>query len=435
MNDRLIAENISVEQSRLQFAGQDVAALADRYGTPLYLMDEDRIRERCRTYRSAMQEAFGDRARVLYASKAAAFKQMFRILKDEGLSADVVSCGELYTAMQAGFEAKNIWFHSSNKTDADIRYAIANGVGCFVVDNTEELFAVDRIAGESGKRQSILLRLTPGIDPHTFDAVATGLVDSKFGFGMETGFAEEAVRLALSLTNVQLIGFHCHVGSQVFESDVFLRSAEVMLAFMDGMRSRYGYVADVLDLGGGYGVRYLPSDPVFDLRESILEIGRFITDLCHARRYPLPEIALEPGRSIVADAGMTVYTVGMVKRIPQVRTYVSVDGGMTDNIRYALYGAPYTVLPVTRMQEPPAMQCTIVGRCCESGDIIQPDVFLPATMQRGDLLAVCTTGAYHYSMASNYNRIPRPPVVMLKDGASYVAVKRESLDDLVRNDL
>ena len=411
MDDRLIADNIAVDQNRLLFAGQDVAALADRYGTPLYLMDEDRIRAQCRTYRSAMQAAFGARSRVLYASKAAAFKQMFRILRDEGLSADVVSSGELYTAQKAGFPMENVWFHSSNKTDADIAFAITSGVGCFVVDNTEELLAIDRIAAESGVRQSILLRLTPGIDPHTFAAVATGLVDSKFGFGIETGFAEEAVRMALSLQHVQLLGFHCHVGSQVFDADVFLRSADVMLTFMDAMRARYGYVADVLDLGGGYGVRYLPSDPVLNLAESILEIGRFVTALCQKLRYPLPDIALEPGRSIVADAGMT------------------------DNIRYALYGAPYTVLPVTRMKEPSTMLCSVVGRCCESGDIIQPDVYLPDTMQRGDRLAVCTTGAYHYSMASNYNRIPRPPIVMLKNGESYIAVKRESLDDLICNDL
>lgn len=434
MNDGLIADNLSVKGSGLQFCGQDVAALAKEYGTPLYLMDEDCIRARCRTYREAVKRAFGERGRVLYASKAAAFLHMFRIMQEEGLSVDVVSCGELYTAYKAGFPMENVWFHSSNKTDADIAFAMDLGVGCFIVDNTDELESIDRIAAERQFRQDILLRITPGIDPHTFDAVATGKVDSKFGFGIETGAAEAVTARALELPHVRLVGFHCHVGSQVFDSDVFLRSADILFSYMDRIRAVYGYVADRLDLGGGYGVRYVVSDPALDLAANIAEVGARVKALCERYAYPQPEISFEPGRSIVADAGLTVYTVGTVKRIPDVVNYVSVDGGMTDNIRYALYGASYTVLPASRMDEPAEMNCTVVGRCCESGDIIQPNVLLPESTRRGDLLAVCTTGAYHYSMASNYNRLPRPPIVMLRGGTSTVAVRRETLDDLLRCD-
>ena len=296
------------------------------------------------------------------------------------------------------------------------------------MDNEDELFRINAIAAELCITQSILLRITPGIDPHTFKAVATGKVDSKFGFGIETGAAERAVRLALSLTHVKLSGFHCHVGSQVFDSAVFLDSAAVMLNFMASMRERFGYIAELLDLGGGFGVRYLETDPVLDLDKSIAEIGAFVTKTCAEMDYPLPHIILEPGRSIVADAGLTVYTIGTVKHIPDVRTYVSVDGGMTDNIRYALYGAPYTVLPVAKMNASRDMCCTVVGRCCESGDVIQPDVYL-------HMLAVCTTGAYHYSMASNYNRLPRPPVVMLSGGKSCLAVRRETVHDLIACDM
>ncbi len=308
------------------------------------------------------------------------------------------------------------------------------GVGWFIVDNREELLAVDRIAGEKGRLQKLLLRLTPGIDPHTFEGVATGKVDSKFGFGIETGQAEEVTRLALSLPHVTLTGFHCHVGSQVFDSDVFLRSAEIMLLFIARMRERCGYEAGQLNLGGGYGVRYLPEQPALDIAANLAEVGAYVTRRCAELGIERPEVAFEPGRSIVADAGLTLYTVGMVKRIPGLVNYVSVDGGMTDNPRYALYQAPYTVLPADRMDEERSMLCSVVGRCCESGDVIQPDVWMPESVRRGDLIAVCTTGAYNYSMASNYNRVPRPPVVMLDGAESYTAVRRESLEDLLRLD-
>lgn len=431
----MICENLTAgENGHLLFAGQDTLALAETYGTPLYLMDEDRIRERCRTYQAAVEKAFGGRGRVLYASKAASFRRIYQIMAEEGMDVDAVSPGEIYTAALAGFPMERVWFHSNNKTDEDIAFAMEQGVGWFIVDNREELLSVDRLAGERGRRQSILLRLTPGIDPHTFEAVATGKVDSKFGFGIETGRAAEATEDALGCKNVVLGGFHCHVGSQVFDSDVFLRSAKIMLDFIASCRDRFGYTAEKLNLGGGYGVRYLETDPELDIGANIAQVGEYIRSLCAGLGLPCPEVSFEPGRSIVADAGLTLYTVGMVRRIPGLINYVSVDGGMTDNIRYALYKAPYTVLPAGKMAEPRELICSLVGRCCESGDVIQPDIRLPESTARGDLVAVCATGAYNYSMSSNYNRIPRPPVVMLTGGTSYMAVRRETLEDLVRLD-
>lgn len=430
-----LCSNLAVgENGHLFFAGQDTAALARQYGTPLYLMDEDRIRERCRTYVRAVQAAFHGRGYVLYASKAAAFKRMYAIMREEGMCVDVVSPGEIATAAAASFPLENAWFHSNNKSDADIVYALERGVGYFVVDSTEELLAVDRLAAERGLLQRILLRLTPGIDPHTFEAVATGKVDSKFGFGIESGQAEEATRLALSLGHLELAGFHCHVGSQVFDSDVYIRSAAIMLDFIARIRDACGYTAAQLDLGGGYGVRYRDSDPEIDIAANLAEVGAYMAARCAELELEQPAIGFEPGRSIVADAGLTLYTVGMVKRIPGYINYVSVDGGMTDNPRYALYGAPYTVLPADRMREPRPLRCSVVGRCCESGDIIQPDVDMPEGIRRGDLVAVCTTGAYNYSMASHYNRVPRPPVVMLRGGESCTAVRRETPEDLLSLD-
>lgn len=423
----MICENIGRnEQGHLTFAGQDTVSLAAEYGTPLYLMDEDRIRHNCRVYTAALREAFGDGAKALYAGKAAAFKQIYRIMKDEGMGIDVVSSGEIYTAVEAGFPMEQAYFHSNNKTDADIAFAMRHGVGYFVADNAEELYAIEREANGCARRQKVLLRLTPGIDPHTYAAVATGKVDSKFGSAIETGQAEEITRLALSLPHIELQGFHCHVGSQVFDSEVYLRAAETMLRFLSDIKQKTGFEASVLDLGGGYGVRYLEEHPVLDIAANIRRVAEFIRSCCASLGLRMPTVCLEPGRSIVADAGMTLYTVGTVKRIPGYKNYVSVDGGMTDNPRYALYGAPYTVELCNRAEREHLFTCSVVGRCCESGDILQENVSLPEDVRRGETLAVLTTGAYNYSMASNYNRIPRAAVVMLKEGNHFVAVKRET---------
>ena len=432
-----LCRNLSVNgEGHLTFAGVDTVAMAQKYGTPLYLMDEERIRERCRTYLDTMKSAFGDNATALYASKAASFRAIYRIMKEEGMGVDVVSSGEIYTAVSAGFPMEKAYFHSNNKTDADISYAIDNGIGYFVVDNREELDAIQRIATEKGICQKVLLRLTPGIDPHTYEAVATGKVDSKFGSAIETGQAEEMAFYASSLSHLDLAGFHCHIGSQVFDSEVFLDGSRIMLDFVAYMKKAHGIVTRELDLGGGYGVRYLDTDPVIDIAANIREVATFVKEYCKTLGIDVPAIRMEPGRSIVADAGLTLYSVGTVKRIPGYKNYVSVDGGMTDNPRYALYRSPYTVVLANRMNaDAPDFTCSVVGRCCESGDILQENVSLPSDVTRDDLVAVLTTGAYNYAMSSNYNRIPRLPVVMLADGADKLAVKRETFEDICRNDI
>lgn len=432
----MVCDNITVNgKGHLCFDGQDTVELAQKYGTPVYLMDEDRIRYNCRVYRRAMEKYFGGESMALYASKAASFAKIYSIVSEEGLGADVVSSGEIYTAMAAGFDMSKTFFHSNNKTDEDIAYAISCGIGFFVADNVEELNAIERIAAQKNVKQKVLLRLTPGIDPHTYAAVATGKVDSKFGSAIETGQAEEITKYALSLKHVVLDGFHCHVGSQVFDSDVYLRASEVMLEFIADMKKKYDYSAKRLDLGGGYGVRYIESHPHIDIDANIKQVADSIKAKTAQLGIEMPIIHMEPGRSIVADAGMTLYTVGTIKKIPGYKNYVSIDGGMTDNPRFALYRSPYTVILANKADKPCDFECSLVGRCCESGDIIQENIKLPEDVSRGDIAAVLTTGAYNYSMASNYNRIPRPPIVMLCGNENYVAVKRESLADLIANDV
>lgn len=431
----MICNNITVKEGILNFAGQDTVALAKKYGTPLYLMDEDKIRENCRIYKHAFVKHFGPSSYPLYASKANSFKRIYEIMKEEDMGIDVVSSGEIYTAYKAGYDLSKAYFHSNNKTDEDIIFAMEHNVGYFVADNIEEVKAVEAEAARRGTNQKLLLRLTPGIDTHTYEAVNTGLVDSKFGTAIETGQAFDIVEFTLKQSHITLEGFHCHVGSQVFAEDVFERSAEVMLEFIAEVKEKLGYTASILDLGGGYGVRYVDSDPYLNIETKIGEVAASIRSTCNRLGIDMPAIHMEPGRSIVADAGMTLYTVGTIKQIPGYKNYVSIDGGMTDNPRFALYGSKYTCFVANRMNESCDMECSIVGRCCESGDIIQEHIMVPSTVVRNDIVAVCTTGAYNYSMASNYNRIARPALVMLSGGDSYVAVRRESLEDLCRNDI
>ncbi len=430
----MICDNITVnKQGILCFAGVPVTELAKKYGTPLYIMDEHKIRDNCRVYTGAMKKYF-ESALPLYASKACAFKKIFNIIEAEGMGADVVSVGEIYTAMQAGMKTDNMYFHSNNKTDYDIEFAINNNVGYFVADNAEELKCIERTAAQAGIRQKVLLRLTPGIDTHTYEAVDTGKVDSKFGTAIETGQATEITKYALSLAHIEMMGFHCHIGSQVFDSDTFIRGAEIMLRFIAEIKEKFDFITKELSLGGGYGVRYTENDPHIDIAENIKSVSEKINEICASLHICVPKIIMEPGRSIVADAGMTVYTVGTIKEIPGYKNYVSIDGGMSDNPRFALYKSDYTVYVATRMNEPDNFTASVVGRCCESGDIIQENVRMPKP-ERGDLIAVCTTGAYNFSMASNYNRVGIPAVAMIKDGKAYEVVKRQSLDDIIANDL
>ena len=431
----MLTDNISRDENgALLFAGQSVSALADRYGTPLYLMDEDRIRANCRMYTEAFRADFGPGSLPLYAGKAASFRQMYRIMAEEGMGVDAVSPGEIATALSAGFPAEKIYYHGDGKTDADIAFALDRGVGCFIVDNGDELIALNEAAEARGLRQKVLLRITPGIDPHTYEAVNTGAVDVKFGVPVETEQAMEFVRAALTMKNLELAGLHCHVGSMVFDEDVFLRTVDLMVGFMAEVRDELGLVFRELNLGGGYGVRYIDSDPRSDIPARLREVAARLKEKLAEAGLPLPLFLMEPGRSIVADAGMTVYTVCSVKRIPGFKSYVITDGGMTDNPRYCLYGARYTVLHAEKRSGLRAI-FDLAGRCCESGDIIQPAISLPANTGRGDRIAVCTTGAYNYSMASNYNRFPRPPVVMLRGGENYLAVKRETVKDVCALDV
>ena len=435
-NREFICSNISRDEGgELLFAGRRVSELAEKYFTPLYLYDEERIRERCRTYKSAMQNNFGEDVKVLYASKAASFMRMYKIMEEEGMGLDVVSAGEIQTALVAGYPVQQMYFHSNSKTESDIEFAIAYDVGYIVVDSEDELAIIDRFSRCRGWKQKVLLRITPGIDPHTYKEVATGKVDSKFGSAIETGQAKAITELALKFPYVDLCGFHCHVGSQVFDSSVYLSTARVMLDFVKDIHDELGYMAEELDIGGGYGVRYTAEQPEIDISKNIEEVADFMKGYASEIGIPLPTVILEPGRSIVADAGMTVYSVGTVKKIPGYKNYVSVDGGMTDNPRYALYKAPYTVLPVSGPVGEDAMTVSVVGRCCESGDIIQENVSMPESIARGDLVAVLTTGAYNYSMASNYNRVPRLPVVMLDGERDYLAVRRETPEDVAGLDV
>ena len=436
IREDLICDNLSRDaEGRLTLAGVNLEPLAKKYGTPLYLYDEGKIREKCRAYISAVKDYFGGAGRVMYASKAASFKRLYEIMREEGMGVDVVSIGEIYTASLAGFPLEYAYFHSNNKTDADIEFAIERGVGYFVVDNAEELYAIDRIAGEYSKKQKVLLRITPGIDPHTYAAVATGKVDSKFGSAIETGQAEQITALAMGLDNIDLFGFHCHVGSQIFDADVYLATSRVMLGFVADMQKKLGFVTRELDIGGGIGVRYIAEQPTPDIRATLKAVAESMHATARELGISLPFICFEPGRSIVADSGLTLYTVGTVKRIPGYKSYVSVDGGMTDNPRFALYGSPYTLTTVSREVGDGAMICSVVGRCCESGDILQENVRMPEDIGRGELIACLTTGAYHYSMASNYNRLGRLPVVMLRNGEDHLAVRRETVEDLTRLDI
>ncbi len=430
----MLYDNLNVnEKGHLSFAGYDTAELAEKYGTPLYLMDEDRIRSRVREYKSAFERYFPAGSVPEFASKAFCCKQIYRIMAEEGIDIDVVSPGEIYTAKTAGFPMEKSFFHGNNKTDGDIRLAIDSGVGYFVADNTDELEALEQIAGEKGVKQKILLRVTPGIDPHTHKKISTGSVESKFGIPIETGQAFEAVKSVLAKKNIILCGFHCHIGSQIFESSPFGTALEIMLEFIKKIEDELGFAPDMLNLGGGFGVRYTENDPEIDYTARIREVSEIINLRCEQMGLTVPKILMEPGRSIVADSGITLYTVGGVKEIAGYKNYVSIDGGMTDNPRYTLYESEYTVILASRAAAKPDFTATVAGRCCESGDLIGEDFKLPKP-RRGEILAVLTTGAYNYSMASNYNRIGRPPVVMLNRNCDYVAVERESLEDMCRLD-
>ena len=425
--------NYQTEHDCLCWGGVNTRKLAEEYGTPLYVMDEMMIRQAAADHTEAIKNYFGGNGRAVFASKAFCCKEIYRLLKEEEFGADVVSGGELYTAVAAGMDASKLVFHGNNKTKEELSMAIRYGVGLIVVDNFYELERLNRLAGEEGVTQQILLRIKPGVEAHTHAFIKTGQIDSKFGLALETGEAMEAVKAALAASNLDLQGVHCHIGSQIFDTEPFGLAAKVMVEFMSDVREETGETLPILILGGGFGISFLPTDDPKPVAEYYATIRKAMEESCNEVAFPMPFLMTEPGRSIVGPAGITLYTIGNVKEIPGVRTYVSVDGGMTDNPRYALYQADYTATVANRMKKAKTEKVTIAGKCCESGDLLQEHMDLqPCTP--GDLLAVFATGAYNYSMSSNYNRIPRPAVVFCKEGKSRVVVERETYGDLMRND-
>ena len=431
----MLYDNLGInEKGHLTIGGMDTVDIADEFGTALYVMDENKLRANIRTYVDAMNKYFKTGSAPLLASKALCFKGIYPVIDSEGMSADLVSPGEIYTAAAAGFPPEKMYFHGNNKTDDDIRFALEHKVGWFIVDNYNELDALDRIAGEMGVTQKVLLRITPGINPHTFEAVNTGKIDCQFGVPIETGQAAEFVGAALKKEHISVHGFHSHIGSEIFEPGPFCDAVDILMDFAVKMREMYGFTASVFNLGGGFAVRYVESDPQVDIAANIKALSEHLNAKCESLDYPVPAILLEPGRSSVATAGLTLYTAGGVKTIEGYRSYVTVDGGMPDNPRYALYKARYTVVMASRMNDPSDFKCSVCGRCCESGDLIQENIMLPEP-KRGDIIAVLGTGAYNFSMASNYNRLVRPGIVFVKDGTARMVVRRQTYEDLVACDL
>ncbi len=420
-------------EGRLVIGGIAAADLAREYGTPVYVMDEARLRENCRAYVQALRAAFPD-AQATFASKALCCMATCQLAYEEGLAIDVVSIGEIHTALRAGVPAAQLLLHGSNKTPDELALALEVGVGRIVVDNFYDLELLETLTKRTGRTADVLLRLTPGIEPHTHKAIQTGGVDSKFGFGMVDGTAREAVARTLDTPGVRLRGLHCHIGSQVLDLAPFALAAEAMMEFAAWMARDHHVPVEELDLGGGLGVRYLPEDQPPSVEAYVSTLARIVRGRSAEHGLPLPRVMVEPGRSIVGDAGATLYTVGAVKRIPGVRTYVSVDGGMYENPRPSLYAAQYLSVLADRLAEPPGAAVTVAGRCCESGDVLIWEAYLPDP-RPGDVMAVFSTGAYNYSMASNYNRYPRPPIVFVSGGRARVVVERETIDDLLARDV
>jgi len=422
-----------VHGGTLVIGGVPAPRLAAEFGTPLYVMDEDRIRQRCRDYVGAVREHYPN-SQVVYASKAFCCMAMCRLAHEEGLYLDVVSPGELVTALRAGVPAARLLVHGNNKTPQELQEALEAGVGRIVLDNFYDVELLDVLTRETGRTADVLLRLTPGIEPHTHRAIRTGGVDSKFGFGILGGTARDAVARTLAVPGLRLRGIHCHIGSQILDLEPFVQSTEAMVEFAAWMAQDHKVAIEDLDLGGGPGVRYLPHEQPLEIDEFVAAVTQVVRRRAEAHNLPLPRLLIEPGRSIVADAGITLYTVGATKFIPGVRTYVSVDGGMYENPRPALYQASYHSVLAERFDEPPTATVTVAGRCCESGDVLIWDARLPEP-RAGDLLAVFSTGAYNYSMAGNYNRYPRPAVVFVRDGRARAAVARETIDDVLARDV
>ncbi|WP_394579760.1 diaminopimelate decarboxylase [Cytobacillus firmus] len=421
------------DKGHLEIGGMDTVELASQFGTPLYVYDVALIRERARGFKETF-EKLGIEAQVAYASKAFSTVAMVQLVDEEGLSLDVVSGGELYTALAADFPSERIHFHGNNKSREELEMALKNHVGCIVVDNFYELELLEEICESLAVKTKILLRVTPGIEAHTHDYILTGQEDSKFGFDLQNGQAEKALLIALNSSWIETLGLHCHIGSQIFDTTGFILAAKKIFEKMAEWKEKHAYEPKVLNLGGGFGIRYTEEDDPIHASKYVEEIILEVKKQAKHFSMKMPEIWIEPGRSLVGDAGTTLYQTGSRKEVPNVRNYLAVDGGMSDNIRPALYQAKYEAVLANRVLDKPEETVSIAGKCCESGDMLIWDLPLPKAGDQ-DLLAVFCTGAYGYSMANNYNRIPRPPVVFIENGEARLVVKRETYEDLLRLDL
>lgn len=424
-------------KGHLEIGGCDAVDLAKNFGTPLYVFDEKYIRDMMRVYRDTIEKEYGGNGLVLYASKAFSCMAIYRIAAQENIGVDVVSGGELYTAVKAGFPAEKIYMHGNNKLLRELEFAVDAGVGTIVVDSYDEADMLDDIAKAKGVEQNVLIRINPGVEAHTHAFVQTARTDSKFGFSISDGTAEKMSAYILKKKYLNLKGYHCHIGSQIFEKQSFVLAAQKAMDFMAMIKSDLGFEADTLNIGGGFGIWYTDDDA----KISVDGYAAYLEALISAVKGKASELGLkrpylliEPGRSIVGEAGITLYTVGAIKDIPGIKKYVAIDGGMFDNPRYALYQSKYTVLLANRADEACTEKVTIAGKCCESGDLIAVDVPLPEA-ERGDIAAVLSTGAYNYSMASNYNRNFIPPAILVHGGKAEYIVKPQTYDDLVRNDV
>ncbi len=419
-------------KGHLEVGGIDTIELVKEYGTPLWVIDEKGLRESCRSF----QEAFAkwDNCEVTYASKSLSNLSILRIIDEEGLSLDVVSGGELYTALQANFPPERIYFHGNNKSLEEIRLALDCGVGRFIVDNFYELEVLNGICAELGKVQDILLRIAPGVEAHTHEYIQTGQIDSKFGFTLPDGQALEGALAAIKYPNLNLTGVHCHIGSQIFEMDSFRHATVLMMDLIGEIKAKAGYECSEIDVGGGFGIYYVPGDQPAPPVQWAQTVMNTVKEKSLEYALKQPKVIIEPGRAISGPAGITLYTIGSSKEVKGIRKYVAVDGGMADNPRPALYEAEYTAIIANKADGENAETVSIAGKCCESGDMLIWNALLPI-VEPGDILAVFATGAYNYSMSSNYNRLPKPAMVLVHEGKSDLIVKRETYEDILRNDV
>ncbi|SES81647.1 diaminopimelate decarboxylase [Oceanobacillus limi] len=420
-------------KGHLEIGGMDTIELAEKYGTPLYVYDVSIVRENCRAFIDTFKQ-LGVEAQVAYASKAFSSIAILQVIKQEGLSIDVVSEGELYTALKAGFPPEKIHLHGNNKSMEELTLAIENNIGCIVIDNFYEIELLSQLLEEQKKQIDVLIRVTPGIQSKTHQYIMTGNEDSKFGFNLANGQAEKAFAQLRNHEWIRFKGLHCHIGSQIFETDRFTTAVEILFSELTKWHQKFDYTPEVLNFGGGFGIRYTEDDRPLPLNIYVEELVRSIRSHINELDFPMPEIWIEPGRSIVGNAGITLYTVGSTKEIPGVRNYIAVDGGMTDNLRPALYQAKYHGIIANKADKPNDTEVSVAGKCCESGDMLIWDLATPK-VDNGDILAVFSTGAYGYSMANNYNRFSRAAVVFVENGQDKLVIKRETYEDIVRNDI